>query len=255
MCLILFHYDPDGHHPLTIMANRDEFHVRKTRQAGFWDDAPHILAGRDLEKGGTWMGVSREGRFAAVTNYRSLADMHAGGASRGDLTRRFLEGQEAAWSYAESVFQEGDRYTGFNLLVYDGEDLVYVSNRNDQSPARVKPGFHGLSNALLNTPWPKVTTGRQALERSIHLGSPVDDWRSIMMDRQTADDASLPDTGIGIEKERQLSSRCIVSPGYGTRCSSFVRFGADGTIQFVEQTLVPQDLDPDTVRFTLQTSD
>jgi uncharacterized protein with NRDE domain len=251
MCLILFRYDPDGEHPLTVMANRDEFHGRKTRQVGFWDDAPHILAGRDLEKGGTWMGVTRRGRFAALTNYRSLADMHLGWESRGELTRQFLEEEVPAGEYAERVLRSGDRYTGFNLLVYDGQDLIYVSNRSGQPPVRVGPGFHGLSNALLDTPWPKVTRGVQAFQASVRDGNAAVDWIGIMSDTEAADDDQLPDTGIGLEKERRLSSRFIDSPGYGTRCTSFVQMDRNGAISFVERTLVPEGLDPDTVRFSI----
>lgn len=251
MCLILFHYDPDGKHPLTVMANRDEFHGRETLRADFWRDAPHILAGRDMEKRGTWMGVTKSGRFAAVTNYRSLADMKSSGESRGDLTRQFLEQDVAAWEYAERVFRNGDRFTGFNLLVYDGKDLVYVSNRSGESPVRVAPGFHGMSNALLDTPWPKVTEGVKALELSLKEGSPAEDWEDIMSDTDIAEDDQLPDTGIGLEKERILSSRCIDSPGYGTRCSSFVQLSIHGAIHFVERTLIPDGMDPDTVRYFL----
>ena len=251
MCLILFHYDPEGDHPLTVMANRDEFHRRKTRQAGFWDDDPHILAGRDLEKGGTWMGVTRSGRFAALTNYRSPADMHSGGESRGELTRQFLQEDISAVDYADQVFRSGDRYTGFNLLVYDGHELLYLSNRSGQLPVQVSPGYHGLSNALLDTPWPKVTHGIRAFEASTRQGSAEIDWVGIMSDTHVADDDQLPDTGIGLEKERRLSSRCIDSPGYGTRCISFVQMDRKGAIKFIERTLIPEGLDPDTVRFSI----
>lgn len=254
MCLILFHYDPEGEYPLTVMANRDEFHQRRTLQAGFWDDTPQILAGRDLEKGGTWMGVSRTGRFAAVTNFRSLADMRPGGASRGDLPRRFLAGEDAASVYAARVVEAGGSFAGFNLLVFDGTELVHVSNRDSAGPTRVSPGSHGLSNALLDTPWPKVTEGVEALEHSVRHGDPAEDWRRIMADTGIAPDERLPDTGIGIEKERQLSSRCIVSPGYGTRCTSYVRVGRDGSIVFEEKTLVPAGLNPETVAYTLHRS-
>lgn len=254
MCLILFHYDPEGGYPLTVMANRDEFHERKTLQAAFWDDAPNILAGRDMEKGGTWMGVSRTGRFAAVTNYRSLADMRPGGASRGDLTRLFLAGEETALDYAERVARKGGSYTGFNLLVSDGTELVYLSNRDREGPIRVSTGFHGLSNAFLDTPWPKVTEGVEALRQSVRRGDPARDWRRILADTSIAPDERLPNTGIGIEKERQLSSRCIEIAGYGTRCSSFVRIGRDGSIVFEEKTLVPAGLHPETVTFSLKRS-
>lgn len=251
MCLILFHYAPDGPIPLTVMANRDEFHYRGTLQAGFWEDNDSILAGRDLEKGGTWMGVSRESRFAAVTNYRSPADMISGGASRGELPRAFLEGTMSARTYMDDVLQRGSDYTGFNLLVFDGQQLIYGSNRAEGGAVDVTPGLHGLSNALLDTPWPKVTSGVAALGESLRSGSPERDWLQVLSDQKMASDAELPDTGIGIDKERELSSRCIDIEGYGTRCSSFVRIHGDGRIDFAEKTRIPSGLDPDTVRFSI----
>ncbi len=249
MCLILFSYDPDSRHPLVVLANRDEFHARETSQAGFWDDAPDVLAGRDLEKGGTWMGVTKAGRFAAVTNYRSPRDMTSGGLSRGELTADFLKGDADTMSYLEAVAARGDAYTGFNLIVFDGETMGYLSNRSGEAPSRVSPGVHGLSNALLDTEWPKVTGAKADLTALISAGSPSPDWMTILSATSEARDEDLPDTGIGLDKERMLSARCIVSDTYGTRSSSFVRIDQDGGVAFVERTLIPADRHPATVSF------
>jgi len=254
MCLILFKVDPEGEYPLTVLANRDEFHHRSTLQAGFWDEHPHILAGKDLEKGGTWMGVTTSGRFAAVTNYRSPMDMKAGGQSRGELPLDFLKGSMASMSYLDSILEKGDAYAGFNLLVFDGIQLGYTSNRSAQSAKSVSSGIHGLSNALLDTPWPKVTEGKAAFKEVDSQGRPNPSWLSIMADTRRASGERLPDTGIGSEKEYLLSSRCIEMDGYGTRCSSFVSIRQDGQIQFQEKTLIPSDADPDTVQFTIEPS-
>lgn len=251
MCLILFAFEPSSEYPLVVLANRDEFHRRPTAQAGFWKETPGVLAGRDLEKGGTWLGVTTSGRFAAVTNYRSPRDMQPGGRSRGALPQLFLEGGMDAMSYLETVHEDAQAYAGFNLLVYDGTAMGYLSNRSGSGPQEVSPGIHGLSNALLDTDWPKVTEGREVLAELLGEGPPDPSWMHVMADTRTAADDQLPDTGIGLEKERLLSSRCIQSPDYGTRCSTFARFHKGGRIRFVERTLVPADLDPDTVSFSL----
>lgn len=252
MCLILFKYEPEGVFPLTVLANRDEFYQRRTSQADFWDRKPNILAGRDLEKGGTWMGVTTEGRFAAVTNYRSLADMNAGGRSRGELPVAFLEGSMDAMSYLNAVMDRCHDYTGFNLLVFDGITLGYASNRSGKKAVVVPPGIHGLSNALLNTDWPKVSKGRAALRGAAADGDPKPSWMNILSGTEPAPDEDLPDTGIGLEKERLLSSPCIISDDYGTRCSTFVTIRRDGHILFREKTLIPEGLDPDTVEFAIE---
>lgn len=254
MCLILFKYDPTGEYPLTVLANRDEFHHRPTRQAGFWDDHPHILAGKDLEKGGTWMGVTTGGRFAAVTNFRSRKDMQAGGNSRGELPLEFLKGSMSTMNYLAATMERGGDFAGFNLLVFDGKELGYASNRSPQPAGIVGAGIHGLSNALLDTPWPKVTEGKAALADVSARATPDPSWLSIMADTRRAPLEQLPDTGIGEEKEYLLSSRCIEMESYGTRCSSFVGLRRDGQVHFLEKTLVPSDSDPETVRFIIEPS-
>jgi len=250
MCLILFSFEPDSPEPLIVLANRDEFHARPTAQAFPWDNERDMVAGQDLKSGGTWLGVSSKGRFAAVTNYRQLSDMQPGELSRGELPVSFLMSDTPAMEYLELVASAEDAYSGFNLLVYDGNELGYWSNRSGQAPSNVSPGIHGLSNALLDTSWPKVETGKQAVQELLEAGRDADmDWMRVLSDRTQASDDALPNTGVGLEKERMLSPRCIVSPDYGTRCSSWVRIHASGRVEFEERTWIPADLPNPHVRF------
>ena len=235
---------------MTVLANRDEFHDRPAQQAHFWADRPDVLAGRDQREGGTWMGVSVNGRFAAVTNFRSRQDMQPGERSRGMLPADFLTSRERSDAYLDRVLSEGQTWAGFNLLVFDGMELMWGSNRFDAGPVRVEPGIHGLSNALLDTPWPKVEAGKKALKALLRDEDYIENgWLDVLSDTTTAADETLPETGIGKEKERLLSSRRIVSPGYGTRCSTMIRLSWDGSVEFIEKTWVPQGVEPDTVEY------
>ena len=158
MCLILFAYRSLPDYRLVLAANRDEFYDRPTRHVAFWDDAPEILAGRDLKAGGTWMGITKKGRFAAITNYRDSGMTIENAPSRGDLVKDFLIGKSRPHDYLESLQNKGQDYNGFNLIIGDGNELFYYSNR-DGNIHNIEPGVHGLSNHLLNTPWPKVAQG------------------------------------------------------------------------------------------------
>lgn len=255
MCLLLLSWQPEAAQRLVVLANRDEFYDRPTRQANFWSDVPGLLAGRDERGGGTWLGIDRNGRFAAVTNFRSPQDMNSGGVSRGGLPVNFLSGSDSAMEYLGSVAERGADYAGFNLLVFDGNELCYFSNRSDEDPVILSSGIYGLSNALLNTPWPKVESGRDELRQRIKSGAEVGPaWLDIMGDTSLAADHELPDTGVGHDLEKQLSARCIQMDGYGTRCSTFVSIGSTGgdRVHFEEKTHVPVGLEHDTVSFTLE---
>lgn len=237
MCLILFAYEVHPAYRLILAANRDEFYERPTAAAGFWPDAPEVLAGRDLLHGGTWLGVTRGGRFAAVTNYRDPAARLDGARSRGRLVADFLDGRESAAAYTRRLAARADDYNGFNLLAGDARELYYFSNRGGPS-ARLAPGVYGLSNALLDTPWPKVLRGKRALAELTEAGDALapETVVEILLDRVRAADRELPDTGVGVEVERVLSPLFIVSPGYGTRCSTVVLAQRDGNLTFVERS-------------------
>ena len=235
MCLIFTAWQLAPAATLVVAANRDEYHDRDTAPLHWWDDED-ILAGRDLEAGGTWMGVTRSGRFAAVTNYRSAEGHRTDAESRGALVADFLRGSDAVEESLRRVVDGGRRYNGFSMIAGDGERLGWCSNRVPGVHV-LAPGLYGLSNHLLDTPWPKVAEGKIALEPA--LSDPVLDPRrllAVLDDRRPAPDARLPDTGVGRERERWLSSRFVVGDAYGTRSSSVLAFGTDGTVSFAERT-------------------
>jgi len=237
MCLILFALDAHPRYRLVLAANRDEFYARPTAPAAFWDDAPHVLAGRDLEAGGTWCGTTTGGRFAAVTNYRDPRTHQEEARSRGQLVADFLRGGMTPAEWLERLRRDGNDYNGHNLIFGDGGGLHYFSNR-EELPSSVAPGIHGLSNHLLDTPWPKVTRGTEALAGLLapEMDPAPDDLFTILGDRTMAPDHLLPDTGVGVEQERLLSPIFITSPTYGTRSSTVILMERDGTCTFVERS-------------------
>lgn len=243
MCLILLALDSHPRFRLVMAANRDEFHARPTAAAGWWSDAPGLLAGRDLRAGGTWMGVTRGGRVAAVTNYREPVPPQPDAPSRGALVTDFLRADADAVRWAGELEERAAAYAGFNLLVDDGAAMTYVSNRGGLARTLV-PGVYGLSNALLDTPWPKVVRGRAGLHAALD-GYGADDTMledalfRLLADAEPAADALLPDTGVGAERERMLSSLFIRSPEYGTRASTVLLVGRDGAVRFTERRIDP----------------
>ncbi|MCS1351643.1 NRDE family protein [Mechercharimyces sp. CAU 1602] len=240
MCTILFAYQMHARFPLIVASNRDEFTERPTAKAAFWKDAPHVLAGRDLVKGGTWLGINREGQFAAVTNYRDPHQSRNGKASRGDLVANFLRGSLDAPSYLAQIQTVRDRYQGFNLLVGNQHDLWYYSNRHNELLS-VAPGIHGISNSFLNTPWPKVEKGRAKLEELMPSASAdqpdCDALFQLLTSSEQAEDHELPHTGVGLEVERGLSPLFIRLPAYGTRSSTVLWVDTkQHAIIFIERT-------------------
>lgn len=242
MCLILLSTHDHPRFDLVVAANRDEYHARPSVEAEFWKDSPSILAGRDLEGGGTWMGVTRSGRFAAVTNYREAGPKDSAAPSRGLLVRRFLEGEQSAEAYLDELAGCGDRYAGFCLLAYDGRRIGYFSNRATEA-AMLTPGAHGLSNGLIDDPWPKVTRGTAALEallaRSDRSEEVAGALIELLADATPAPDAELPDTGFGLDRERVLSSIFIKHDRYGTRSSTALIISKDRRVLFVEKSFGP----------------
>jgi uncharacterized protein with NRDE domain len=220
MCLIVFKFTPDAQRYLLLAANRDEFHERPARVMGWWSWPRGALAGRDEKGGGTWLALGRDGRWAAVTNFR---DPRAGGGrrSRGELPVEFIAGERSPERFSGDVHARRDAYGPFNLLVGQRDSLWYVSSHAGPSP--VEPGVHALSNGLLDEPWPKSRRAAKALGGLGELG-PADPQRlfELMNDRQPADDDELPETGVGTELERFLSPPFIVGERYGTRCTTLV---------------------------------
>lgn len=248
MCLIVFAWRMHPDFPLVVAANRDEFHARPTATARFWDDRPEILAGRDLEGMGTWLGVTRSGKFAAVTNYRDAAPAPPAAASRGLLASRYLETGAGPREFAANAGADGDAYRGFNLLAGDRAELWWVSNRGGRA-RRIEPGTHGLSNHLLDTPWPKVTLAKQRLAQVLAFAPAVEPLLELLADTTEAAERDLPDTGVGAERERLLSAARIVSPAYGTRSSSALLVAADGKVRFAERSYGSDGSELDTLRY------
>ena len=234
MCLILFAIDQHNDYPLVVIANRDEFYARPTRSAHWWDDHPHIFAGRDLQAQGTWMGVDRMGRFAAVTNVREPGMKQDAPLSRGDLPKNFLAGDLIAQDYIEQLEDDMAEYAGFNLLVADDSGCWFASNRS-AGITKIPAGFYGISNGRFDEPWPKLESGKRALQQNLQVNLDADNLLMILAASDQAHDQALPTTGVPIETERLLSSRFIKSDEYGTRASSLLLFSRQNTIHFTER--------------------
>ena len=236
MCLIVFAYNIHPAYPLVIGANRDEFFDRPTAPLAWWEDHPQVLAGRDLQACGTWMGITDTGRFAAITNFRDPSRTKQKAPSRGALVGDFLCADTSAQTYLEKVRQSADAYNGFNLIVKDGSGLYYYANYQDRIQ-RLCAGVYGLSNHLLDTDWPKVEKTKKGLT-SLMNQDLVDEEAifTLLADQQPAPEALLPDTGIGPAWERLLSSVFIRSKTYGTRSSSVILMEKNKQIRFSERT-------------------
>jgi uncharacterized protein with NRDE domain len=241
MCLIFLALHQHPNYKLIIAANRDEFYARKTASAGFWKDYPEIVGGRDLEAVkpdgtcGTWMAMHKNGRMAMVTNYRDLKNLKSSAPSRGHLVTDFLLSNEHPEEYLKSVETRANDYNGFNLIAGDARELFYLSNYK-AGVSKIENGFHGLSNHLLNTPWPKVVRGKEKMKPLFdqrHV-EPIKILNALYDDRQ-APDAQLPDTGVGPERERMLSSMFIKSTNYGSRCSTVVTVDRNNRVEFTER--------------------
>lgn len=248
MCFVVFAYRTHPRYPLVMATNRDEFYARPTAAAAFWDDHPEVLAGCDLKAGGTWMGVTRTGRYAALTNIREPESYRPDAPSRGAIVRTYLTGHEAPRAYLERLRAGVGRYNGFNLLAGDLEELYYFNNREGGVHA-LAPGLYGLSNDRLDTPWPKVENGRQRLATLLHQDDPTPEaLLGLLADEQPAPASALPDTGVGAEWERALSSIFIRTPAYGTRASTLLLIDYEGRVTFVERTHAPGE-EPVTRRY------
>jgi len=241
MCLIIFAYQSDPRFPLVVAANRDEIFARPTAQAALWTDeesGQQILSGRDKRAGGTWLGITQSGRFAAVTNIRDPSQTKRRARSRGDLTRQFLASDDSPEQYCKQLATSYDQFAGYNLLVGDSNSLFYVNN-HEEKVWELEPGVYGLSNGLLNSSWPKVDKGKTRLQALLLQAEEltIDALLEMMNDRSQAADSDLPDTGIGIEIERKLSSAFILNPEreYGTLCSTALIVDQWGPTRFGEQ--------------------
>ena len=237
MCLLLLAIKSHPVYKLVIAANRDEYYDRPTAPALFWDDRPDLLAGRDLRAGGTWFGITKRGRIAAITNYRDPASLKNHAPSRGELVSDFLVGEEEPEAYLTRLDLKAGDYNGFNLIVGTKDQIYWYSNRGNGTRCLV-PGIYGVSNSLLDTPWPKVSRGKAALEEILsdqRVPSPAA-FFEMLLDRSIPGDDNLPDTGVGLEWERILSPIFIASPNYGTRSSAVLLIDQNDHVTFMERT-------------------
>lgn len=239
MCLIVFAYQQHPKYPLILLANRDEFFDRPTKSVHYWEDAPDVYAGKDLVGGGTWLGITRTGRFAAVTNYREVGAKR-GILSRGHLVSDFLKTNLPAADYLETVKADAAKFSGFNLLAgtfyNENSELGYYSNR-EREIKMLGAGIYGLSNHLLDSPWQKVKKAKADLSKLLAKNQEIrtEQFFTLLKNKTPAPEQDLPDTGIGLELEKTLSPIFIETPVYGTRCSSVVVFEKDGELTLTEQ--------------------
>jgi uncharacterized protein with NRDE domain len=257
MCLILFAACAHSGYRLIVAANRDEAYERPSAPLAFWHDHPQVCAGRDLEHGGTWLGLSRQGRFAAITNYRQGMPRAAAQRSRGELTRDFLVGVQPPQQYVQQVSARAGAYNGFSLIVGEPDELWFYSNRGG-SAQRITPGVHGLSNHLLDEPWPKVTRGIAELKALLGATESelVHELFGVLADSAAAPEHLLPSTGIDARRERALSASFIAGETYGTRASSIVLVGNDAKVLVREKRFGPRgaELGESELRFDLTAS-
>lgn len=239
MCLLLLGWRQHARYPLVLAANRDEFFTRPTESARFWPDNPDVLAGRDAVEGGTWLGITRSGRLAALTNVRAGEPPFPDAPSRGRLVREFLESRVSPARYLAQLEPHASGYNGFNLLLTDGRTLHWYSNRGG-APRELPPGLYGVSNHLLDTPWPKLVRGKRAL-RTLLEGASIDTEAilALLLDRHSARDEDLPDTGVGLDRERMLSPMFIETATYGTRSSTALIVDRGGRARLSERIHEP----------------
>lgn len=236
MCLIVFAWKQHPEFPLLLAANRDEFYARPALAATWWEDAPHVYAGKDLEAGGTWMGINKQGRFAAITNIRNGEGKKSGAPSRGNIVADFLSNDISPASYLHELKADAKHYAGFNLIIGDSKELFWFSNETLQAQI-LQPGVYGLSNGSLDTPWPKVNLAKMQFEKLMQQSAPDQAYFEMLADTTPAPDHSLPQTGVSLEWERLLSSIFIQSDIYGTRVSSLIKCHIDGTAHLTERVL------------------
>lgn len=253
MCIIALAYQQHPDYPLLLAANRDEFFTRPTAAAHWWQNH-NMVAGQDLQAGGTWLGICRSGRVAALTNFRDPQAMRRNAPSRGKLVSDFLSGNDSSEEFINRLMPDLAQYNGFNLLLFDGGKLFYVSSveqRGEQLPA----GLYVVSNHVLDTPWPKVERLKQGMLQQ--LAAPQLDAEmlfELLSDRQQPPDNQLPDTGIGLEWERRLGSIFVAAPGYGTRASTLLRIHQQCRAELIERSFNADGLVSETRQFQFELS-
>lgn len=238
MCIISLHVNDHPTYKLIVAANRDEFYNRPTKAANFWEEEPNLLAGQDLKAFGTWLGITKSGRFAALTNYRDIASEQADRKSRGDIVKNFLLEDVQAEAYLSQLRENRFDYNGYNVIVGETVDQLYYYGNRQEDIIKIEPGTHTVSNHLINTPWPKVKNARSMLNDYVSAHAAID--VEVLFDQlasvDKAADDQLPDTGVGIDLERDLSPIFIQTDNYGTRASTVILVSHDNEVSFIERT-------------------
>ena len=250
MCLVLVAWRQHPDWPLIVAGNRDEFHARPTEALHWWADKSDVLAGRDLQAGGTWLGLSREGRFATVTNYRDAVPPKAELRSRGELVTDFIGSGTSPADYAESI--DASAYAGFNLFVSDGRTLAYGNNR-DGSPRELPPGLYGLANATLDAPWHKTLVSKERLKALLDTDTiNTSSLFRMLDDRQPGPAHDVSTDGLSFKRAHAMTAPFIVQPDYGTRSSTVVLCSAAGDIEIAERRFTPDGRRDGETRKTFQ---
>lgn len=240
MCLILFAIDEHPEFDLVIAANRDEFYNRPTLQAHVWEKPAWMIGGKDIQGGGSWLGISPNRKLAMLTNFRDPSSIDPNAPSRGALITNYFTHDEGPENYLKKIAVNGSDYNGFNLLCENESGMFYYSNYG-KHVQKVNPGVHGLSNALLDDPWPKVEKGKAGLHRWIHSAGDPSALFDLLYDSEQASDESLPSTGVSLDLERSLSSMFIKTPTYGSRTSTVILRDRKGNVRFMERTYNTKD--------------
>jgi len=235
VCLVFLALNNHAQYKVIVASNRDEFYERKTAPAAFWNDHSEIIGGRDLEAAGTWMAMNTNGKIGLVTNYRDPANINPQAPSRGKLVSDFLLDTKTPNEYLRGIEPLAKDFNGFNLLVGELDDWWYLSNYK-QGIQKLNPGIYGLSNHLLDTDWPKVKRGKEKFSKTLEYDFLPEDLFGMLYDEQRAVDQVLPETGVGLERERALSSMFIKMKGYGTRCSTVLLIDKENRVQYYERT-------------------
>ena len=237
MCILFVAVNQHKDYPLIIAANRDEFFDRPTSPSAFWEGDPDLLAGKDEQAGGTWMGINRSGRIAALTNIRDPQKINIEATTRGELVSHYLQGKQQVNDYLKCLQNTRDNYNGYNLLFGPWQDLSVYNNHLNQTQ-KLSTGVYGLSNASLNSPWPKISKGTFKLEEYCHDGHPIetDKLFALLKDSTQAADAHLPQTGIPLVWERRLSSIFILGEEYGTRSSTILLIDKNQHVTWQERS-------------------
>ncbi len=237
MCLLLVSFESHPKYMLIIAANRDEFYNRPTLPAKFWNDHTTLLAGKDLQAGGTWLGITKNGRFAAITNYRDMRNLKNDAPSRGELVTTFLTGDDSPKNFADKLLTSANKYNGYNLLFSDMKKFLYFSNQTEKS-IDLASGIYGLSNHLLDTPWHKVEKSKTSFKNILSKEDvTADDLFKILSDTSIPPDELLPDTGLTLDIERAVSPVFVATPLYGTRSSTVILIDRDNHALFIEKSL------------------